>query len=160
MSKANDSQARLARYAKAGRQFGKPVAVKSTWDTWADHSETERTVMVAEFHCWLLQKRTETERSLMQSKAHQRAIAPFADAGLKQAETPQDVPMCVLEFAHTALEVMDLKRQLALLNVYYDEAAHDVHENRLGLDARNEAAVTALWDWFIGERDEEKAKAA
>ncbi len=140
-------------------KFGQPAGVPN-WETFADDAEMERGVMVAEFHVWLIKTRYEVERHLMASEAHQRSIAPFADAGLEAAKTPRDIPVVVLEFASTALAVMKLKRKLDLCNVYYAQAASDQAETHLNIEPGNEGEVNELWRLFIKERDAEKDKAA
>ena len=146
---------RVAGNEKHRAPFGKLSGDKNTWDKWAHHAESERAVMTAEFHAWLVKTRIETEAQLFNSKQHQRGIAPFAQAGLDEAGAPADLPLCVIEFAMITLEVMELRRKLDLLNVYYSQAANDRYESSLQVEKGNEAEVNILWDWFIQERNSE-----
>jgi hypothetical protein len=147
---------RANRYKESGRPFGQPNAARSTWETWPNDADSERAVMCAEFHVWLVKTRIATERDLLSDEAHLKSIAPFASAGLEGAATPQDVPLCVLEFASSALQVMELKRKLDLCNVYYSQAVSDNPESYLNIEPGNEAEVNDLWAAFIKERGEEK----
>lgn len=121
----------------------------ASWESAWDEAEKERTLMVAKFHAWLVQSRIETEKRLLSSEAHQKSIAPFARAGMGSATTPASVPLVVLEFAEATLQVMDLKRKMALLDVYYRQAAHNETSDCLTMEAGNEAEVNELWEQFL-----------
>jgi hypothetical protein len=136
----------------AARGFAAPAAPKmSTWENAWEVAEGERSVMVAEFHAWLVKTRVETERLFINADASQREIAPFAQAGLDLAATPADVPLCVLDFAARTLAAMELRRKLDLLNVYYRQALGG--SPILVMEKGNEAEVNQLWSMFIEERD-------
>jgi hypothetical protein len=121
-------------------------------DAW-EGADSERAVMLVEFHAWLVKTRVKTEQSLLNAESQQRELAPFAQAGLDTADTPADVPLVVLEFASRALDVMRLRRRLDLLNVYYQQAFVPQCGTALLIERGNEAEVNALWEWFIEERD-------
>ncbi len=114
---------------------------------WND-TANERAVMVAEFHAWLIKTRIDTEKNLMNCERYMHSIAPFAQAGLDGAATPDEVPMVVLEFADHALRVLDARRKLDLLNVYYRQAAYAENTESLTIEEGNEAEVNELWNWF------------
>jgi hypothetical protein len=135
-------------------EFAKPHAERDNWENASMNAVSERAVMVAEFHAWLVKTRIATERYALLNEANIREIGPFAQAGLANASTPRDVPFVVMEFAQQALNAMEFKRKLDLLNVYYRQASFAENTERLTIEPGNEAEVNQLWDWFIEERSE------
>ena len=133
-------------------KFAQPVGGQS-WETFADDAETERGVMVADFHVWVIAARHETEAQLMSAQSFQRSIAPMAQAAIEAAATPRDVPVVVVEFAQSTLDVMQLAQRLALFNAYYSRAVSDCSEAHLDFDA-GALEVAALWKMFLEARDE------
>lgn len=130
------------------------AASASTWAGARQAAVSERAIMVAQFHAWLVKTRIETEKNLLNTERFQNDLAPFARAALDKAATPADVSLVVSEFAVEVLCVMDLKRKLALLNVYYRQAAFAENTESLTIEAGNEAEVNELWTWFIEESNE------
>jgi hypothetical protein len=131
----------------------KATPTKNDWSgIWQD-AQHEKAVMVAEFHAWLVKTRIETEKDLLNNERQLRETAPFAQAGLDDAETPQSVPIVVIEFAIKALREMELKRKLALLNVYYRQASYSECSESLTIEEGNEAEINELWTWFSEERN-------
>lgn len=139
--------------ARTDIKFGKPHPERGSWENAWQHAASERAVMVAEFHAWLVKTRIETEKELLNDERRQRELAPFAQAGLDLADTPQELPMVVVEFAHCSLKVLDFKRRLNLLNVYYRQAVQEENDTGLTVEEGNEAEINELWEWFVKERE-------
>jgi hypothetical protein len=140
--------------------FGKPTPESlTTWNRWQYAAEGERCVMVKEFHAWLVQARHETEKKLFHMEREMEGAAPFAQAGMNAAETPADLPLVVIEFAGHALEVMELKRKMALLDTYYEIAAYEICESHFEIRRGEEANFNALWALFLEDREETQTDA-
>ena len=143
-----------------GRAFGVRVGSASTWEGFGSNAEGERTRMVSEFHAWVVERRHEVEMKMLHAEGWMKEAAPFARVAMTQAETPAEIPMCVLEFASHCLIYVERRRQLDLLNVYYLMAANGYDESGLQVHQGLEGQVKELWDWFISERDEAAEKEA
>ncbi|RYX86606.1 hypothetical protein EON83_00040 [bacterium] len=131
-------------------EFGKPDSVSTnSWEEFGDGAIRERSVMVSEFHHWLVKTRIDVEQKLLNARRSMNDTAFFAEAGIAGASTPKEVPLCVIDFARDALRVIDLQRKLDLLNVYYRQAANEESDDSLTIEKGNEAEVGALWNWFI-----------
>lgn len=138
--------------------FGKRHASRASWDNWADRAEAERFVMVAEFKIWAIKTKLQTEEELIRAQVAMRAGEPFARAGIDKAETPQDVPLCVIEFAMNTLNMLERQRKLDLCNLYFEAQASMGDEYSIQAERSEEAEIKALWDLFIEEREEEQGK--
>ncbi|HEY0073413.1 MAG TPA: hypothetical protein VGB77_04865 [Abditibacteriaceae bacterium] len=146
----------FATHRPAGRSpFAQVHPENHNWNDASYKALNEQAVMIAEFHAWLVKTRIETEQRLIAAEQLMTETAPFARAGLEAAPTPREVPFVVTHFAHFALDVIERRRELNLLNVYYRQAARDENTESLHIEPGNEAEVMRLWEWFIAERNDE-----
>jgi hypothetical protein len=133
---------------------------KSSWEKWGENAESERIAMMGEFHVWAVAARQKIEARIITAEHHSAAVEPFARAGMHSAATPADVPLCVLEFADTALRLMEYRRQMEMLNAYYKQGAHwGAGQEHLTVEGHNSAAINALWDWFLEDQEEKSEQA-
>jgi len=138
----------------ASSRFGQPAPeAKASWELVYGQAENERAIMVSEFKTWILKKRIAVETELMRCQTRMRSIAPFASTGMQLAPTPADVPAVVIEFAQAALEVMAAERELALINVYFTQAATQQNDELLTVQPGNEEEINTLWTMFTDERE-------
>jgi len=129
---------------------------KDTWEDFGSRAESERTAMAAEFFAWAMKKRSKLEERLFHNERHMTECAPFARAGMNNAETPAEVPLAVLEFASTALDVLDYQRELEKLNAYYRHSVSQGIETTLAMGSGKDNDLHHLWEQFLEEREENK----
>jgi hypothetical protein len=116
--------------------------------------------MMDEFHAWVVATRQKIEERLLTVEHHIASIEPFARAGMHSAASPADVPLCVLEFADTALRQLEYRRSMEMLNVYYKQGGHwGAGQEHLTVEGHDSAAINALWDWFMEDQEEIAQKA-
>lgn len=150
----------LRDFERAG--FGKPVPeTKASWDKWGERAFSERCIMMAEFHQWVVKTRIELEQDIITSERFITDIEQFARAGFEGAASPADVPLVVLEFAASSLNLLEKKRNMALLDLYYKSNGNwGGHQEHLQVNPGDEAEINDLWEWFLRDREEAKKEKA
>ncbi len=134
--------------------FGARIEPESTWGNYQDAAHRERCVMAAEFQAWIVKTKFDIEKRLYSIERELRELAPFAQAGIDNAASPQQIPMCVLQFADYSLKNIECQRMLHLLNMFFGRAAASNCEWAVQYEENERAEFCELWDWFIEDRNE------
>ena len=154
-------QERLGISPEVFEQRRRIAAGETTWETYGTDAQYMRVQMAEPFFAWVAQKRSEVERSLFNARFHMAACEPFARAAFDRAESPGKMPVVVVEFAQTALDVMEREAELAKLNAYYQQMATFNYEVDLGIGQASDLLghiTHDLWDWYQREQAEQEEK--
>ena len=119
-------------------------------------AESERSIMLAEFNAWAIRARLECEHDLIMKENFLANTAPFARAGMESAETPADLPNCVIEFTLIALQLIEVKREMALFNLHHKKATLRACESMFASEPEDEAEMLQLWAKFMESRAKAK----
>lgn len=120
------------------------------WEGWRNAVEVGRFEMVGPFQEWVVSKRHEVHRALVEKERYLSENAPLIGHSITSASGPKTVPLHVIEFAEVAAEVIELRQDLGLLDLFYSDFAGRVSE-RLTFADGTPRDLHTLYNWFLHE---------